>query len=245
MFKKAVSISIIILLIFNINAFANNNKNNILSNQQIKISRELFKEDIRKIFEKKQKEIAVIKEEQKKSLGKILIYHTHTCEKYADGTSVIDAGNDLAEKLKNYGFEVDNICEDFSIDYNNAYNSSRNFLLNTDLSQYKLIIDLHRDSADYRIVRNLNDNDYAVIKFVFSTSNNNYIKQQELANNISNKILDIYSGDFTYEKGILDFNQDLSDNMILIEDGFNSNSIEEVKRSNGKIAKAIAEAFKN
>ena len=31
MFKKVVSISIIILLIFNINAFANDNKNNILS----------------------------------------------------------------------------------------------------------------------------------------------------------------------------------------------------------------------
>ena len=110
MFKKVISISIIIiLLVFNINAFANDNKNNILSNQQTKISRELFKENIKKILEKKQKEITSIKEEQKKSLGKILIYHTHTCEKYIDGTSVIDAGNDLAKKLENYGFEVDNI----------------------------------------------------------------------------------------------------------------------------------------
>ena len=240
MFKKVFSITIIAMLLFNVNTFADTN---ILSNQQQKVSKVMFERDLKKIIETKKEIIEVAKKEQKKSLGKILIYHTHTLEEYADGTTVVDAGNDLAEKLNDLGFEVDNVVDNFSVDYNNAYASSRNYLSNIDLTQYKLIIDLHRDAAGSKIIRQLEDGDYTVVKFVFSTSNKNYIEQQNLANKISANLQDIYDEDFTYDKGILNFNQDLSNNIVLIENGFNTNTIDEVKNSNTKIANAILQIF--
>ena len=240
MFKKVFSITIIAMLLFNVNTFADTN---ILSNQQQKVSKVMFERDLKKIIETKKEIIEAAKKEQKKSLGKILIYHTHTLEEYADGTTVIDAGNDLAEKLNDLGFEVDNVVDNFSVDYNNAYASSRNYLSNIDLTQYKLIIDLHRDAAGSKIIRQLEDGDYTVVKFVFSTSNKNYIEQQNLANKISANLQDIYDEDFTYDKGILNFNQDLSNNIVLIENGFNTNTINEVKNSNTKIANAILQVF--
>ena len=240
MFKKVFSITIIAMLLFNVNTFADTN---ILSNQQQKVSKVMFERDLKKIIETKKEIIEAAKKEQKKSLGKILIYHTHTLEEYADGTTVVDAGNDLAEKLNDLGFEVDNVVDNFSVDYNNAYASSRNYLSNIDLTQYKLIIDLHRDAAGSKIIRQLEDGDYTVVKFVFSTSNKNYIEQQNLANKISANLQDIYDEDFTYDKGILHFNQDLSNNIVLIENGFNTNTINEVKNSNTKIANAILQVF--
>ena len=240
MFKKVFSITIIAMLLFNVNTFADTN---ILSNQQQKVSKVMFERDLKKIIETKKEIIEAAKKEQKKSLGKILVYHTHTLEEYADGTTVIDAGNDLAEKLNDLGFEVDNVVDNFSVDYNNAYASSRNYLSNIDLTQYKLIIDLHRDAAGSKIIRQLEDGDYTVVKFVFSTSNNNYPEQQNLANKISANLQDIYDEDFTYDKGILHFNQDLSNNIVLIENGFNTNTIDEVKNSNTKIANAILQIF--
>ena len=240
MFKKVFSITIIAMLLFNVNTFADTN---ILSNQQQKVSKVMFERDLKKIIETKKEIIEAAKKEQKKSLGKILVYHTHTLEEYADGTTVVDAGNDLAEKLNNLGFEVDNVVDNFSVDYNNAYASSRNYLSNIDLTQYKLIIDLHRDAAGSKIVKQLEDGDYTIVKFVFSTSNNNYPEQQNLANKISTNLQDIYDEDFTYDKGILHFNQDLSNNIVLIENGFNTNTIDEVKNSNTKIANAILQVF--
>ena len=240
MFKKVFSITIIVMLLFNVNTFADTN---ILSNQQQKVSKVMFERDLKKIIETKKEIIEAAKKEQKKSLGKILIYHTHTLEEYADGTTVVDAGNDLAEKLNDLGFEVDNVVDNFSVDYNNAYASSRNYLSNIDLTQYKLVIDLHRDAAGSKIIRQLEDGDYTVVKFVFSTSNKNYIEQQNLANKISANLQDIYDEDFTYDKGILNFNQDLSNNIVLIENGFNTNTINEVKNSNTKIANAILQIF--
>lgn len=240
MFKKVFSITIIAMLLFNVNTFADTN---ILSNQQQKVSKVMFERDLKKIIETKKEIIEATKKKQKKSLGKILVYHTHTLEEYADGTTVVDAGNDLAEKLNNLGFEVDNVVDNFSVDYNNAYASSRNYLSNIDLTQYKLVIDLHRDAAGSKIVKQLEDGDYTIVKFVFSTSNNNYPEQQNLANKISTNLQDIYDEDFTYDKGILHFNQDLSNNIVLIENGFNTNTIDEVKNSNTKIANAILQVF--
>ena len=240
MFKKVFSITIIAMLLFNVNTFADTN---ILSNQQQKVSKVMFERDLKKIIETKKEIIEAAKKEQKKSLGKILVYHTHTLEEYADGTTVVDAGNDLAEKLNDLGFEVDNVVDNFSVDYNNAYASSRNYLSNIDLTQYKLVIDLHRDAAGSKIIRQLEDGDYTVVKFVFSTSNKNYHEQQNLANKISANLQDIYDEDFTYDKGILNFNQDLSNNIVLIENGFNTNTIDEVKNSNTKIANAILQVF--
>ena len=55
---------------------------------------------------------------------------------------------------------------------------------------------------------------------------------------------DIYSEDFNYDFGILSFNQDLDDSILLIENGYNTNESEEIYNSNTKIANAIYKALK-
>lgn len=266
--KRLITFLIICLLSFSTLAYANmNGKEKILNdklkeveilNNDKKISEMLnnrkalidsINEEKNKIkLEKQTKEnemsamLNTINEN--KQIGKILIYHSHTLEEYADGTTVVDAGNDLTSKLIELGFEVDNVMDNFSFDYNNAYSYSRNYLQGLDLSQYDLIIDMHRDAASSRLLNNIDGTNYSIVKFVFSVQNVNYSAQKQLADKISSNMSDIYSEDFNYDFGILDFNQDLDDSVLLIENGYNSNESEEIYNSNTKIANAIYEALK-
>ena len=62
MFKKVFSITIIAMLLFNVNTFADTN---ILSNQQQKVSKVMFERDLKKIIETKKEIIEATKKKQK------------------------------------------------------------------------------------------------------------------------------------------------------------------------------------
>ena len=66
MFKKVFSITIIAMLLFNVNTFADTN---ILSNQQQKVSKVMFERDLKKIIETK-KEIIEVAKNKKNHLEK-------------------------------------------------------------------------------------------------------------------------------------------------------------------------------
>ena len=266
--KRLITFLIICLLSFSTFAYADmNGKEKILNdklkeveilNNDKKITEMLnnrkvlidtINEEKNKIKLEKQAKENEIKEtlntiNENKPIGKILIYHSHTLEDYADGTTVVDAGNDLTHKLIELGFEVDNVIDNFSFDYNNAYYYSRNYLQGLDLNQYDLIIDMHRDAASSRLLNEIDGTNYSIVKFVFSVQNENYSAQKQLADKISSNMTDIYSEDFNYDFGILSFNQDLDDSILLIENGYNTNESEEIYNSNTKIANAIYKALK-
>lgn len=179
---------------------------------------------------------------QKEPKGKILIYHTHSREEYLD-SNVMEMGEDLANKLEKKGYIVEHVKEDFSIDYNTAYDKSRNYLLNIDLDEFDLIIDYHRDSLDFSNTENVKGVNVAKGMFVYDTTSQNY----DVAKSIGDNILDnmdkfsekITRENFYYDGGINQFNSDLDDNIVLWESGNNKNNKLEIKRLNTYFASSI------
>ncbi|MBZ9688187.1 stage II sporulation protein P [Clostridium estertheticum] len=194
----------------------------------------------------------------------VLIYHSHTSEAYlasdkdtskvsssSDVTINVTAVGDVIEEEleKNYGIAVihDKTVNDKG-DYYGAYKKS-GATLDKYLKEYgdfKLIIDLHRDSIK-AVTTKLNGENVAKFMFVVTEKNPKYAKQKKLIDSmigISNKLFtglldprEIY----TYEYGMGFYNQNRSDNAVLIEVGSNSNTIEEVKNTGKYLARIIAE----
>lgn len=181
--------------------------------------------------------------------NRVLIYHSHTGESYADGYNIVQAGNDLANKLEQKGIAVDHITEKFDVVYDNSYFNSRKVLNKVDLDSYDLIIDLHRDAASSEITaKDIYGNDISKLMFVHSTEQNNSKKQFEITDSLKNFGTafsdDMIRDDWNYDHGISHFNQDLNDNVILIENGFNTNTQDQINRSNTYLAEMIANFIK-
>lgn len=175
---------------------------------------------------------------------KILIYHSHTCEKNTNA-SIIKIGNDLTRKLEAKGFSVEHVIEDFSKnDYNDAYYNSRERLQQLNLNTYKLVLDIHTDSFTKPLITEINGVDVAKLMFVTVSQNPNLKQQKEIISGITdnlNKFSDEIVRDETthYKRGISYYNADLSDNMLLIEVGDDKNTYVETQRSNTYLASAI------
>ncbi|MDE3839674.1 stage II sporulation protein P [Bacillus methanolicus] len=109
------------------------------------------------------------------------------------------------------------------------------------------LIDIHRDSRRKKYTTiDINGKSYAKIAFVIGAENPNYDKNLKLANEL-HKLLDEKYGK-GLSRGIIElkgartngkFNQDLSENAILIEFGGIDNTFEELNRS----AEALADVF--
>ena len=177
------------------------------------------------------------------SKGRILIYHTHTHEDYKD-SDVVELGEDLAVKLESKGYIVEHVVEDMERNgYNESYNTSRAYLKSIDLSQYSLVIDMHRDSIPYANTVNVNGVECARGMFVFSKNSSGYEASQIKSNGVG-KYMDKFNQSLMrdgwyYNNGINHFNTDLSDNMVLFEAGNNSNTKVEVQRLNTYFASSI------
>lgn len=177
--------------------------------------------------------------------GKILIYHSHTNEKNKD-MSIVEMGNDLTKKLELKGYKVEHITEDFTRNgYNNAYHSSRKMLESKDLKSYDLIIDYHADASDYPIVsKDVNGNDIAKVMIVNTKQNPNRIQENKIGGAILSSISEYSKGASRgivemYNRGIIHYNQDMNDNIILLEMGGNNNGKWDVARSNTYVANGI------
>ncbi len=196
----------------------------------------------------------------------VLIYHSHTSESYKSSgadtsktSSTMDqtknvcaVGDVITEELeKKYGIAVihDKTVHDKG-DYNGAYKKA-GATLDKYLKEYgdfKLIIDLHRDSVDKKeVTTKINGENVARFMFVVTEKNPRYVKQKHLIDSmikISNKLFpdllrnrEIYA----YDWGIGFYNQNRSDNAVLLEVGSNSNTIEEAKNTGKYLARIIAE----
>ncbi|MBZ9635350.1 stage II sporulation protein P [Clostridium sp. FP1] len=208
-----------------------------------------------------------LKETLNKAKPRVLIYHTHTCEAYRttdketfkttnslDPTrSVCAVGDVISGELENkYGIAVihDKTVHDKG-DYNNAYKKS-GVTLDKYLKEYEkfdLIIDLHRDSVEDKNGINTKINGETVAQFMFVVTDKNpkYVKQKKLINSmigISNKLYPNLVRDnpiWVYQWGIGFYNQNRSDNAVLIEVGTYTNDIGEVKNTGKYLARIIAE----
>jgi stage II sporulation protein P len=180
------------------------------------------------------------------SKPKILIYHSHTFEKYADGASVFDVAEDLAKKLETKGMIVEHISTDFGKDYKKSYSESRKMLLTKDLNEYALILDLHRDSGEKPTITTINGNKVARTMFVnaFESPNResslyiaNFINKELSKNNTGLHInKDIYE---KHRKPHNLYNADLNPNALLIELGNMHNTSDECRNTNTYLSEAI------
>jgi len=196
---------------------------------------------------------------------RVLIYHTHTHEAYAQGSvryaetgafrtadaefSVVRVGKELARILQeDYGIGVLHDTADYEPPkLGTAYVRSL-----TGLKQYmaeypelQLCIDLHRDAYSKGLTRNV-DGQYAPLMLVvgngvgFSTTWD-WEKNQTLAQNITDALNLEISGlcrKLRVKNGR--YNQHISSGCILVEVGHNENTLQEALTSMVPLAKVLA-----
>lgn len=209
------------------------------------------------------KTVGVYNPKLKKTLNKakpeVLIYHTHTTESFAGiGKDSLDAdknvcaaGDALAKELEeNYGISVihDKTVHN-AASYTESYARSGP-TVDKYLKKYgdfKLIIDLHRDSVTDKkaVTTRMNGQDVSKIMFVMAKKNPRYQKNLAVVNNliqISNSLFPGYCrGIYDYNYGTKYFHQNKSDNAVLIELGSYINNIQEAKESTKYLGRIIAE----
>lgn len=197
------------------------------------------------------------------SKPEVLIYHTHTLESYKPSDSdnddpsknVVAVGDVITNELiNNYKISVvhDKTVHN-AVLYNKAYTRSGE-TLNKYLKQYgdfKLIIDLHRDaSTDGKAVTvKLNDTEMAKIEFVIGKANKSADKNIAVTKKIIGISQNLFPGlvrqtnsnDFGIYYWNSYFNQNKSNNAILLEVGNEINTLDEAKASGAYISRIIAE----
>lgn len=189
----------------------------------------------------------------------VFIYHTHTTESYGqagpdsldESKNVCAVGDALQEELeKNYGIAVvhDKTVHN-AYSYNKSYSRSGE-TVDKFLKQYgdfKLIIDMHRDSAENKkpVTTQINGKNVARVMFVMARKNPHFKENISVANSliaISNKLYPGFCrGVMYYDYGTGYFNQNKSNNAVLIEVGANINTIDEAKSSSKYLARVIGE----
>lgn len=192
------------------------------------------------------------------SKPEVLIYHTHATENYAEADkdttdnnfNVVGVGEILAKELEEgYGISVIHDKTVHSLGgYNDSYLRSEETVqsyLNT-YGDFKLIIDLHRDSAPRNsVVTEVNGETIARMMFVQDSLSGRYDAQKAMTDKLTSISESLFPGllktPTIYDGGKNHFNQDLSDNSLLIECGSNSNSAQEAKLTAKYIARLLAE----
>lgn len=191
------------------------------------------------------------KETQDLNQKKVYIYNTHQSEGYSDQKTVMDGAAILGKKLEEKGIKVVLETNDFSsylkskgLDYNKSYVASYKYL-NDALVNYggfDLCIDFHRDSIPREAsIINIQDKTYAKAMMVVGGLG----KNASNVTTISTTLTDIIN---TSANGMMRsvmtreayYNQEVTQNTILMEVGGDVNSFEEIQNSLDVIAEGIA-----
>lgn len=200
----------------------------------------------------------------------ILIYHTHSQEKFADSTddnmTIVQVGDYLEELLIKMGYNVIHNREEFDVtdgklDRNNAYEKARNGISRVleENPTVEVVLDIHRDGVgnDVNLITKINGKDTAQIMFFNGISRlsdlgdidyleNPYL-QTNLALSLQLKILaEKYYPDFTRKNYInaYKYNLDLRPKSMLIEVGAQNNTFQEAKNAMEPLAALLNHVFK-
>lgn len=209
-----------------------------------------------KIEEKKEEN----SEEENNTNPIVYIYNTHDTETYSlpfvSDYSITPTVKVAAYILKDYlnDFKIESTVEKRKIkdylnknklNYTYSYLASRNYMKDElKIHDYKILIDLHRDSATKKYTSYEKDGKkYARIMFVLGHDYKTYKKNEEFMNKLNTKINKYYKG---LSRGIFvrktsRYNQDLSNYAILIEVGGVDSTLEEINNSMYAFAKILSE----
>ena len=190
----------------------------------------------------------------------VYIYNTHDTEKYSVpfisdysvAPTVKMVSYIFKEHLNNEGISVfveNKKIKDYltkhKLNYYGCYDASRSYIKEASKNNdFKILIDLHRDSVKYKQTLYTKDNKkYAKVMFVVTTKHKSYKKNLKFAEYLDNKLNQDYKGlsRGIYKRSDVIFNQDLNDNAILIELGGVDNQIEELNNTLEILSKIIKE----
>lgn len=190
----------------------------------------------------------------------VYIYNTHDTEKYSvpfiSDYSVTPTVKMVSyifkEHLNNEGISVlveNKKIKDYltkhKLNYYGCYDASRSYIKEASKNNdFKILIDLHRDSVKYKQTLYTKDNKkYAKVMFVVTTKHKSYKKNLKFAEYLDNKLNQNYKGlsRGIYKRSDVIFNQDLNNNAILIELGGVDNQIEELNNTLEILSKIIKE----
>lgn len=196
------------------------------------------------------------------SNSQVYIYNTHDTEKYTlpftSDYSIIPDVTLVSKMLKEYlkSYNIDSYIEtsktkDYlkknKLKYSDSYEASRYYLEKNLNKNYKLIIDIHRDSLRHKYTLYEKDNKkYARILFIIGSSNKNYKKNKEIAENLNNRLNSKYKG---ISRGVTiredtAYNQDLNERIILVKIGGIDNTLEELNNTMEVFSKVINDYIK-
>ncbi|MBD5544386.1 MAG: stage II sporulation protein P [Lachnospiraceae bacterium] len=198
-----------------------------------------------------------------KDKPQILIYHTHSQEAFADSvpgdesTTILGAGEKLAELLRAYGFNVIHHTGKYDVEsrdyaYSNAAPAIEQILAEN--PSIEVIIDLHRDGVaeGTRLVTNLNGRPTAQFMFFNGLSRTkkrgdiDYLKNDNIGENLAFsfqaqlKCKEYYPGlaRKIYLKGYR-YNMHYRGKSLLIEVGAQTNTVEEIMNAMDPIAHVL------
>lgn len=202
----------------------------------------------------------------------VLIYHTHTTESFRPNETVKDSdfAINVMDENKNIVSVGDVITKDLEEKYGIAVIHDKTVhntiftesyarsgkTLDTYLNKYKdfkLIIDLHRDSISDKAVMTtkMNDNKLAKYMFVIGPGNKTKDKNIEVSKKLSSISQTLFPGliragngadyGIYYHRAGTKFNQQKSGNAVLIEMGSYSNTLDEAKTTGIYLSRIIAE----
>lgn len=169
-------------------------------------------------------------------------------------------GKKLGEELEARGIgaavdmtDMTELLRKNNADYRKSYPMSRTLVQSAMASNndLQLIFDLHRDSSRRKTTTaTIDGKSYAKVLFVIGKGNPNFEKNQAMAQEIHNILNENYP---SLSRAVIGknksegtngvYNQDLSENAILIEFGGVDNSMDELYRSAEAVAEAIAEYY--
>ncbi|BDG46455.1 MULTISPECIES: stage II sporulation protein P [Parageobacillus] len=203
----------------------------------------------------------------------VYIYHTHTRESYLPAlkgvtdpdlafhrtVNVTKVGEKLAEEMEKRGIgaevstiDIEGELKKKGMKYYQAYDMSRKTVVeamsrNRDLQYF---IDIHRDSRRRKYTTiTIHGVDYARVAFIIGGENAKYEKNLQLATQLHHLLQKKYPG---LSRGVIEkkgaetngkFNQDLSENALLIEFGGVDNTFEELFRSASAVADVFSEYY--
>lgn len=196
----------------------------------------------------------------------ILIYHTHSQERYADSkdekTGVVGVGDYLTELLEEEGFQVMHHKGEYDVgDRDHAYSKAAPSIqkIINDHPSIQVVIDLHRDGVgeNTRLVTTQNGKKMAKIMFFNGLSRTTasgdipYLKNPYISDNLAFSFqmqlaAAEYYPDFTrriYLKGYR-FNMHFCPKSMLVEVGAQTNTFEEAKNAMEPLADLFAKVLK-
>ncbi|KGX84300.1 stage II sporulation protein P [Pontibacillus litoralis] len=171
--------------------------------------------------------------------------------------NIVMVGSMLTEELEERGIQtmhdktnVAAALNEQGLNHNDSYTFARKTIkaAASESDDISYFIDIHRDAQRKDITTSqINGKPYAKIYFVVGTAHEQYKKNAAFANQINQSLEDKYPGisrgvykkDKTMGNGV--YNQDFSENAILIEVGGIDNTKEELRNS----SKALAEVLSN